>query len=87
MVTCKKIKFITKINTIEFELDPAIYTDPNTNLPYKYAEVHGRTWQTTFFSDLLDGQIYAFTPCPCVDNHRGIYIYCSEDNVYKLNKY
>ena len=41
MVTCKKIKFITKINTIEFELDPAIYTDPNTNLPYKYAEVHG----------------------------------------------
>jgi hypothetical protein len=77
------VKFITAIQTIEHSMPSSIITDLKTNEPYKYAMVHGKTWQTRFYSEMPEDE--AFTPCPFPYNHRGIYEWCPEEKAYKLN--
>lgn len=81
------LTFNTPTGLTQFQISNDICIDPKTNKPYKYAVVHGNTWQTTLSAEMPD--IYeAFTPGACPElNHRGIYVYSEEDDVYNKPKY
>jgi hypothetical protein len=75
-----QVIFNTPYGYQQFEIDASICIDPLTNSLYKFAEVHGKTWQITFIDDLQD-QPFAFTPSVS-DNHRGLYVFNSQLNIY-----
>lgn len=79
-----EIKFITNYGIVVHEMPQFIFTDPATGKPYKFAKVHGKTWQITFMDEIED-ETEAFTPCPAEFNHRGIYEWSSVDQAYKLH--
>jgi hypothetical protein len=74
------VKFITNYQTTRHLIHTSIFTDSQTKEPYKFATVHGRTWQINFFSEMPVSE--AFTPCPEYCNHRGIYKWCSVEKAY-----
>ncbi len=75
------LKFVNNTGTTEFSVQRDVFFDPTTNEPYKYAKVHGKTWQTNFFSEMPD-LLEAFTPCPSEYNHRGFYEWCPKSQAY-----
>jgi len=78
-----EVKFITNYGIVVHQMPQSVFTDPATNKPYQFAKVHGKTWQTTFMSEIQD-ETEAFTPCPVEYNHRGFYEWSCEKLAYKL---
>lgn len=79
------LNFNTPIGLKHFTLKNEYCIDPNTFKLFRFAIVHGNTWQTTLCAELPTGPV-AFTPSCCPEsNHRGIYEYCEKTNSY--NKY
>lgn len=78
-----EITFITVTGPHKFNIKTETITDPNTGYPYEFVSVHGRTWQMTFSSMIVD-ICEAFTPCPSEYNHRGIYQYNQTLQVYEI---
>ena len=89
MESYTELIFNSPTGLVQFNINNDVCIDPNTNEPFKYAVVHGNTWQTTLHSELPDyGE--AFTPgIQGFEhmNHRGIYVYNSEENMYSKFKY
>lgn len=79
-----ELKFITNYGVVSHLVSQSVFTDPATGKPYQFATVHGKTWQTTFMSEIQD-ECEAFTPCAPEYNHRGIYEWSVEENAYKLH--
>ncbi len=81
------LKFNSPTGLVQLSIRNDICIDPNTNLPFKYAVVHGNTWRTTLHAELPD-LCEAFTPGGVPElNHRGIYEYCANEKVYCKYKY
>jgi len=79
-MTTTLVRFNTMFGIREFN----IYSEQcinNNNSLYRYAEVHGNTWRITF-TDELDDQPRAFTPGIMGMNHRGMYRYDDEQDMY-----
>ncbi len=77
------IRFNTPTGIVSFKISPEVCIDTNTNQIYKFAVVHGKTWQVTLHSQIED-TCEAFTPCACPEiNHRGFYEYNSEKDIYE----
>lgn len=84
-----ELVFNSPTGLVQFNISSDIAIDPNTNQPFKYAVVHGNTWQTTLHSELQDF-CEAFTPgIQGFEhmNHRGIYVYNSEQRMYNKWSY
>ncbi len=77
------IRFNTPTGIVSFNIRPEVCIDTNTNKTYKFAVVHGNTWQVTLHSSIED-PCEAFTPsaCPKLD-HRGFYEYNEEKDIYE----
>lgn len=77
-----ELVFNSPTGPVHFNIDNHICIDPNTKQPYKYAIVHGNSWQTTLYSE-LPKLCEAYTPSACPElNHRGLYIYNPESKSY-----
>ena len=79
-MTTRQVKFNTPFGIKEFEINSELCIN-NTNSLYRYAEVHGNTWRITFANE-LDDQPRAFTPGIIGMNHRGMYRYDDEQDMY-----
>ena len=77
-----EVTFNTNTGAQKFAINLEAVIDPNTGFPYEFAQVHGRTWQITFFPVILDIN-EAFTPCPSEYNHRGTYRFNRASQVYE----
>ena len=86
MVEYTTLKFNSPTGLVKFNISNEVCIDPNTSKPFKYAIVHGNTWQTTLSAELPADLYEAFTPGVIPEiNHRGFYEYNYNENVY--NKY